>query len=76
MRVLKADIEKLTTLRVQNGFSITALAKRAGVNYLVLMRLENGKNGTRPENACKIAKALNVNVNDLFAICIANGKEA
>lgn len=76
MRVLKADPEKLTKLRVEKGLSIAALAREAGVNYLIIMRLENEKNGTRPDSAYKIAKALDVGVNDLFSMCNLSGQGA
>lgn len=68
MKILRAKPDKLCELRMKQGDTFTSLSKKAGVHYLVISRLESGKNTTRPGNAIRIAKALGVSFDELFEI--------
>ena len=68
MKILRVKSDKLCELRMKQGETFTSLSKKAGVHYLVISRLESGKNATRPANAVRIAKALGVPFDELFEI--------
>jgi len=68
MKILSVNSDKLCELRMKQGDTFTSLSKKAGVHYLVISRLENGKNITRPANAVRIANALGVPFSELFDI--------
>lgn len=64
-----ADVEKIIIARVEKGWSKTDLAKMAGVNPSVIMRMERGSELTA-KTAKKVADALNRNVPDLFHVSL------
>lgn len=62
----------LEILRTDQGLSQRALAKKAGISPQVIINIETGrKRDYRRLNLVKIARALDVTVEDLFP----NGKE-
>lgn len=62
----------LRWIREERGLSLRALADRAGVTYVALLRMELGQTDPRLGTLRKLAKALNVTVADL----IGEGKPA
>lgn len=60
-------MEILKNIRKQQGLSLRALAVLAGVHYTSLVRLEAGRYDPRLSTLRKIAGALGVRVQDLFA---------
>jgi len=64
-----ANVEKIILARVGKGWSKTDLAKMAGVNPSVIMRMEKG-NELTAKTAKKVADALNQSVTDLFEISL------
>ena len=64
---MRANIEKIYWLRVQQGLSIAELCKKSNVSKPTILRLFKGKTATRPDTIGKIAKALGItNVKELF----------
>lgn len=55
------------TIRIRQGFSITALATAMNVSTSVVFNMENKKN-VRPATAKKACKALNQTFETLFTI--------
>ena len=56
-----------STTRIKNGFSVTALAKKAHLNASVVLRTEKG-NPARPSTAKKICEAMQEDFDTLFEI--------
>ncbi len=52
--------------REQRGYSVRGLAKRAGVGYVTIVRIENGHVSPTVDMLEKLAKALRVHITDLF----------
>lgn len=52
--------------REQRGYSVRGLAKRAGVGYVTIVRIENGHMSPTVAMLEKLAKALTVHVTELF----------
>lgn len=63
---MKINIEKLNWLRIEQGLSITKLAKKADISKATISRLLKNKVNARLDTIGKIAKALNVDVKELF----------
>jgi DNA-binding Xre family transcriptional regulator len=63
---LNIDIEKLDIFAAQACMSFDGLAAKSGISTVTLSRLRRGKQEPRPHTVGKIAKALNVNVEDLL----------
>lgn len=59
--------ERLRLLRTQAGYSQEALAERAGLHYTYIGQLERGEKNATLESVEKIARALNVSFETLFA---------
>ena len=55
----------LKRLRRQAGYSVRALADRAGIAFATLWRIETGRATARPATAKKIADALGVSIPDV-----------
>jgi len=53
--------------RVQRGYSVRELAKRAGVGYVTVVRIENDQTSPTVAMLEKLAKALGIDVRDFFA---------
>lgn len=64
MPVLKLYVDKV---RIEKGVSIRELAARAGISKSHVQRIEAGESVPSLEVICRIAKALNVPVTDLFS---------
>ena len=54
--------------REQRGYSVRALAKRAGVGYVHIVRVENGHASPTVAMLTKLAGALGITVRDFFPI--------
>ncbi len=52
--------------RDKRGYSVRGLAKRAGVGYVTIVRIENGHISPTVTMLAKLAKALGINVRDFF----------
>jgi transcriptional regulator with XRE-family HTH domain len=52
--------------RDQRGYSVRELAKRAGVGYVTIVRIENDHISPTVAMLEKLAKALGINVRDFF----------
>ena len=53
--------------REQRGYSVRELARRAGVGYVSIVRIENGHMSPTVEMLEKLAKALNIGLRDFFS---------
>lgn len=62
---MKINNIKLITLQAQKGMKNKDLTLRAGVGHATISNIRNGKS-CKYETACKIAKALNVSVEELI----------
>lgn len=58
--------QRIKELRKRNGLTQAALAELIGMETTNLCKLENGGQIPKEENMEKIAKALKVNIKDLF----------
>lgn len=52
--------------REQRGYSVRELAKRAGVGFVTVSRIENGHMSPTVDMLEKLAKALGITVRDFF----------
>ena len=52
--------------REHRGYSVRELAKRAGVGYVTIVRIENGHMSPTVTMLEKLAKALKVHMTELF----------
>lgn len=64
--MIKADIERINWLRIEQGMSITQLAKKSKISKATISRLLKNKITARPDTIGKIAIALNVPVKELY----------
>lgn len=65
----------LKRLRRQAGYSVRALAARAGVSFAALWRIETGAAVARPATAKKIADALGVTIPDVTEFATDGGTD-
>lgn len=63
---MKIDTHKLSIEIARNCFSSEELSKNAGISRVTLQRLKSGKQVARPQTIGKLAKALEVKVEDLL----------
>ena len=61
--MLRLHVDKI---RIQKGLSIRQLAERAGISKSHVQRIEGGESSPTLEVMCRIAKALDVPIMDLF----------
>jgi transcriptional regulator with XRE-family HTH domain len=54
--------------REQRGYSVRELAKRAGVGYVTIVRIENGHMSPTVDMLEKLARALGISVRDFFEV--------
>jgi len=54
--------------REQRGYSVRELARRAGVGYVTIVRIENDKMSPTVAMLEKLAKALGIGVRDFFPV--------
>jgi transcriptional regulator with XRE-family HTH domain len=52
--------------RAKRGYSVRALAKRAGVGFVTVSRIEMGHISPTVDTLEKLAKALDIDVRDFF----------
>ena len=52
--------------REKRGYSVRELARRAGVGYVTIVRIENGHMSPTVDMLEKLAKALRVHITDFF----------
>ena len=60
--------QQLSNIREKQNIGLYDLSKRSGVAYSVLYYIENNRRDVHVSTALKIAKALNVTVEDLFEL--------
>lgn len=53
--------------RERRGYSVRGLADRAGVGFVTVSRIENGRMSPTVEMLEKLAKALDIDVRDFFS---------
>ena len=58
-------MDKLKALRHQRVLTLRELEQRSGVAYNTIWHLENGKRGAQPRTLRKLARALNVEPEEL-----------
>lgn len=57
---------RLRQWRNRRGYSVRELARRAGVGYVTVVRIENGQTSPTVAMLEKLAKALDIQVRDFF----------
>ena len=60
------DVAKLRELRRRRVLTLHELGERSGVAYNTVWRLEDGKTGAQPRTIRKLAKALDVEPEELL----------
>ncbi len=63
---MKYSKEKINWLRIESGLSLSKLAKKAEISKATISRILNNEVEARPDTIGKIAKALDVEVKELF----------
>lgn len=63
---LKIDTHKLAIEMARNCLSFEKLSKSAGISRTTLQRIKSGRQIARPQTIGKLAKALEVKVEDLL----------
>ena len=66
MYKLKIDKRKLDIAMAIKSYSSLELSQCSGISQVTITRIKNGFQNPRPETVGKIARALNVNVEDLI----------
>lgn len=64
--MLKVDSRKLVLIRAERGLTVENLAKKAGISYKTLFCIEKNKSKPTPITIGKLAKALDVSLEDLL----------
>lgn len=59
---------RLSHWRGKRGYSVRELAKRAGIGYVTVVRIENGHMSPTVTILEKLARALDIRVRDFFPI--------
>ena len=57
---------RLREKREERGYSVRELARRAGVGYVTVVRIENGHASPTVDMLEKLAKALKIHITELF----------
>ena len=70
---MEVDVAKLRELRRRRVLTLEELAKKAGVGRNTIWRLEHGVMGAQPRTIRKLAKALDVEPEELV---VAGGEDA
>lgn len=63
---MKIDKIKIDVAMANKGYSAKELSERCGVSQITIARLKKGVQKARPQTISKIAKALNVPVENLI----------
>lgn len=64
--MMKIDKMKIDIAMANKGYSAKELSKNSGISQITIARLKRGVQEARPETIGKIAKALNVPVENLI----------
>ena len=70
---MEVDVVKLRELRRRRVLTLEELAEKAGVGRNTIWRLEHGVMGAQPRTIRKLAKALNVEPEELVKMGDDNG---
>ncbi|CCJ33059.1 helix-turn-helix domain-containing protein [Caloramator australicus] len=68
MNNIQVNVKRIKEIRIKKGWTIRDLGERAGINYAIVSKLENGKSSPRPKTAKAIADALEVDFDEIFKI--------
>ena len=60
------SMNKLQETRVQKGLTLRDLERLSGISRAQLGRIENGQSDPTLQTMCRIAKALNMKIEDVF----------
>ncbi len=63
--MVEVNVDRLKALRHQRVLTLRELERRSGVAYNTIWHLENGKRGAQPRTLRKLARALNVEPEEL-----------
>jgi transcriptional regulator with XRE-family HTH domain len=65
---MKSDVKKINLLRIKKGMSITELAQKSELAKATVSRVLSNKSCARLDTIGKLAKALNVEVEQIIDI--------
>ena len=63
--MVEVNVDRLKALRHQRVLTLRELEQRSGVAYNTIWHLENGKRGAQPRTLRKLARALDVEPEEL-----------
>jgi transcriptional regulator with XRE-family HTH domain len=63
--MVEVNVDRLKALRNQRLLTLRELEQRSGVAYNTIWHLENGKRGAQPRTLRKLARALDVEPEEL-----------
>jgi transcriptional regulator with XRE-family HTH domain len=63
--MVEVNVDRLKALRQQRVLTLRELEQRSGVAYNTIWHLENGKRGAQPRTLRKLARALDVEPEEL-----------
>jgi transcriptional regulator with XRE-family HTH domain len=63
--MVEVNVDRLRALRHQRVLTLRELEQRSGVAYNTIWHLENGKRGAQPRTLRKLARALDVEPEEL-----------
>jgi transcriptional regulator with XRE-family HTH domain len=63
--MVEVNVDRLKALRHQRVMTLRELEQRSGVAYNTIWHLENGKRGAQPRTLRKLARALDVEPEEL-----------
>jgi transcriptional regulator with XRE-family HTH domain len=63
--MVEVNVQRLKALRQQRVLTLRELEERSGVAYNTIWHLENGKRGAQPRTLRKLARALDVEPEEL-----------
>jgi transcriptional regulator with XRE-family HTH domain len=66
--MVEVNVDRLKALRHQRVLTLRELEQRSGVAYNTIWHLENGKRGAQPRTLRKLARALDVEPEELVKI--------
>ena len=72
---MKVNVEKMNLLLAKKGMLLKNLCEKSGVSEITLRKIRQGKSTPKPVTVGKIAKALNVNVEDIIVMHMMTDEE-
>lgn len=72
---MKVNVEKMNLLLAKKGMLLKNLCEKSGVGEITLRKIRQGKSTPKPVTVGKIAKALNVNVEDIIVMHMMTDEE-